>query len=225
MSKWSGAIGVWLMVIGLGIGWPAHECRGDDGARLDTILQGIEQRYAGQGFAAAFFQESILKAMRITDTAEGHLTVMRPGKMRWEYTIPDPQTIITDGRTMWIHRPLDNQVMVGKAPAYFGEGKGAGFLSDIRQIRNSFTVTLQPAESENHHRLRLVPHEPSDELAEIILSVEKQHFQIDQVITYNSAGDETRIVLRDYRFNIEPEENLFQFAIPENADVIQMDQF
>jgi outer membrane lipoprotein carrier protein len=98
---------------------------GDD-ATLSKILDGLENRYAGPGFSAKFFQESMLKAMQISDTAEGKLTVKRPGKMRWEYTIPDVQTVVSDGRTMWIYRPADNQVMVGKAPSFFAGGKGAG---------------------------------------------------------------------------------------------------
>ena len=192
---------------------------------VERILAGIEQRYAGKGFSASFFQESMLKAMQITDTAEGRLTVKRPGKMRWEYTIPEPQSIITDGNTMWIYRPADNQVMMGKAPAFFGQGKGAGFLSDIRQIRKSFTIEPQTAENEKYHRLRLLPHQPEQELADIILSVDRRTYRIDQVITHNAYGDETRIVLSEYRFNIDPEEKLFDFKIPDGVDVIQMDQF
>ena len=192
---------------------------------LERILKGVEQRYAGKGFSAAFFQESMLKAMQITDTAEGSLTVKRPGKMRWEYTIPESQSIITDGKTMWIYRPADNQVMLGKAPVYFGQGKGAGFLSDIRLIRKSFAIEQQPAENDAYYRLKLIPRQPAQELADIILSVAKGTYQIDQVITHNAFGDETRIVLSDYRFNIDPADTLFNFAIPEGADVVQMDQF
>jgi outer membrane lipoprotein carrier protein len=192
---------------------------------LDQILKGIEKRYAGKGFSASFFQESMLKAMQITDTAEGHLTVKRPGKMRWEYTIPEKQSIVTDGKTMWIYRPADNQVMLGKAPAYFGRGKGAGFLSDIRLIRESFTIEQHPAENEDYYRLKLLPREPTQELADIILSVAKRTYQIDQVVSHNAYGDETRIVLSDFRFDIDPADDLFRFTIPAGADVVQMDQF
>lgn len=194
-------------------------------AEVERILKGVEQRYDGKGFSASFFQESMLKAMQITDTAEGRLIVKRPGKMRWEYTIPEPQSIITDGKTMWIYRPADNQVMLGKAPAFFGHGKGAGFLSDVRLIRKSFTVEGQPSENETYHRLRLTPHTPGQELADIILSIDKRTYRIDQVVTHNAYGDETRIVLSDYRFNIDPEEHLFHFEIPDGVDVVQMDQF
>ncbi|MBI5896730.1 MAG: outer membrane lipoprotein carrier protein LolA [Desulfobacterales bacterium] len=192
---------------------------------LDQILDGIERRYDGKGFTASFFQESILKAMQITDTAEGRLTVKRPGKMRWEYTIPEVQSIITDGRSMWIHRPSDNQVMVGKAPEYFGGGKGAGFLSDIRQVRKSFTIQMQAAENKDYYRLKLIPVKPTSELADIVISAAKGTFQIDQVVTHNSYGDETRIVLSDYQFNIDPNDAQFTFSIPKGVDVVKMDQF
>jgi outer membrane lipoprotein carrier protein len=197
---------------------------GDNAATLSKVLDGLEKRYAGAGFSAKFFQESMLKAMQISDTAEGSLTVKRPGKMRWEYTVPDVQTVISDGRTMWIYRPADNQVMVGKAPAFFAGGKGAGFLSDIRQVRKSFTIEVLKAENEDYYRLRLTPKKASPDLADVILSVKKTNFQVDQVITHNAYGDETQITLSDYRFNLNPKDTLFTFEPPEGVDVVHVDQ-
>ena len=216
-----------LLIVIAGLGWmPTSAPAADKSApALNQILQGIEQRYAGKGFTATFFQESILKAMQITDTAEGKLTVKQPGKMRWEYTIPEAQIIISNGQSMWIYRPADHQVVVGKSPEYFGGGKGAGFLSDIRQIRKSFTIQLQPAENEQYYRLRLVPLKPSQDLSDIILSIDKKSYQIDQVITHNAYGDETRIVLSNYQFNVDPPDDLFTFDIPPGVDVVKMDQF
>ena len=112
---------------------------------IDTIVAGVEARYNVLGFTADFDQESILKAMAVTDTASGRLMVRQPGKMRWEYLVPDPQTIITDGKELWVYRPEENQVLVGKAPSFFGEGKGAGFLSNIKMVRKSFQLSLEPA--------------------------------------------------------------------------------
>lgn len=196
----------------------------DDTALIEKILSGIEKRYAGKGFRAKFFQESMLKAMMISDTAEGRLIVKRPGKMRWEYLIPDKQTIITNGKSMWIYRPADKQVMVGKAPEFFSGGKGAGFLSDIRQIRNHFKVQLQTSKSPDHFRLRLLPKSPTADLADIILLVNRSDFLVQQVLTYNSYGDETRIEFSDYQFNRNPKDSLFTFVIPDGTDVVQIDR-
>src|SRR5512139_1321965 len=98
---------------------------------LDYILKEVEKRYTATQFAADFLQESTIKAMEITDFASGRLYVRYPGMMRWEYEKPERQVIITDGQKLWIYRPQDNLVMVGGAPVFFRDGKGASFLSDI----------------------------------------------------------------------------------------------
>ena len=78
---------------------------------LDALLDKVEKRYAGPGFKADFDQQSTITAMEVTDSASGHLFIKRPGKMRWEYVLPESQIIISDGNDLWIYRPGDNQVM------------------------------------------------------------------------------------------------------------------
>ncbi|MDA8140005.1 MAG: outer-membrane lipoprotein carrier protein LolA, partial [Desulfobacteraceae bacterium] len=113
----------------------------------------------------------------------------------------------------------------GKAPELFSSGKGAGFLSDVRQIRKSFNLESLPAESPKYYRVKLLPHKPTPDLADVIISVAVDSYQIDQVITHNSYGDETRFVLSQYQFNIDPDDALFTFTIPEGVDVVKMDHF
>ena len=125
----------------------------DADSTIDTIIAGVEARYNVPGFTADFDQESILKAMAVTDTASGRLMVRQPGKMRWEYLVPDPQTIITDGNDLWVFRPEENQVLVGKAPSFFGNGKGAGFLSNIKTVRKNFQISLEPSDDPGLYRL------------------------------------------------------------------------
>lgn len=192
---------------------------------LEEIITGIENRYSGDGFTARFTQQSTIKAMDITDTAEGKLFVKRPGMMRWEYEMPEEQIIITDGELLWIYRPVDNQVMIGEAPNYFGEGKGASFLSDIRKIRNNFDISIDTEKQDpKYHILKLIPHEKKLDLASIYLGVSKADFQVDQVTTYNAYEDETIIRLYDYQFNQNIDDSVFTFEAPEGADVIQIEE-
>ena len=51
---------------------------------IDAIIAGVEERYNVPGFTADFDQESILKAMAVTDVASGKLMIRQPDKMRWE---------------------------------------------------------------------------------------------------------------------------------------------
>lgn len=191
---------------------------------LDEILDNIEKKYTGPGFAAHFFQTSTIEAMGITDTASGRIFVKRPGMMRWEYATPDRQTITTDGRTLWIYRPEDQQVMIGKAPVFFGDGKGAGFLSDIEQLRRTFYITLEKELKQGNYLLKLFPLTKTFDVSVVYLSVAAKTFDIVRIVTYNSYGDKTRIDLTDIQTNQQLDNALFKFQIPKDADILHLDE-
>jgi outer membrane lipoprotein carrier protein len=216
---------IWLAVfitLALAAGLHGLPAAAETGDSIDKIIAGVEARYNVPGFTAEFDQESILKAMAVTDTASGKLMVRRPGKMRWEYIVPDPQTIVTDGNDLWVYRPEDNQVMVGKAPTFFGKGKGAGFLSNIKIVRESFQISLEPGDDPKLYRLKLVPNQSTADLMEMRLEIAKQSFDLLRIVTFNVYGDETRIDLKNFDFKTVPPESLFRFEVPEGADVVQM---
>jgi outer membrane lipoprotein carrier protein len=191
---------------------------------LEQILDRLEQHYTGKSFTAEFGQESTLKAMEVTDFATGKMYVRYPGKMRWEYEKPDKQIIITDGYKLWIYRPDDNQVMTGSAPAFFSDGKGASFLSDIKLIRKKFDISLLPSKDDFFYELELRPLEKTLDVEDIHISVTKNTFTIIRVITFNSYGDENRIELINNKFNVKLDDSLFSFDIPPGADVLEMDK-
>ncbi len=190
---------------------------------LDEILSGVESRYAGAGFSARFDQTSILKAMDIKDRASGAILIKRPGKMRWEYETPERQWIITDGDQLWIHRPDDNQVTIGDAPSFFGDGKGAGFLSDMKLIREQFRISLESADKSGAHVVKLVPKKKTPDVTLIYLTIEAGTFEVREIVTHNTYGDETLIVFSDVRFLEEIPDSRFIFTPPEGADVIRLD--
>jgi outer membrane lipoprotein carrier protein len=198
-----------------------------DPLTVDQILEQVEKKYTDSKFAADFIQKSTIKAMNITDMATGKVYIKYPGMMRWEYEKPDQQIIITDGDKLWVYRPQDNQVMTGQAPTFFRDGKGASFLSDIRLIRQKFDISLEkgpPEESDLFHHLKLVPREKTLDISEIRLMVSRQTFNVLQVMTLNFYGDETRIDLVNFAFDVDMDDSLFSFTIPEGVDVVQIDE-
>ena len=191
---------------------------------LEQILGRMEAQYTDKSFKAEFAQESTLKAMDITDFASGKMYVRYPGMMRWEYEKPEKQVIITDAKKLWIYRPADNQVMTGSAPAFFSDGKGASFLSDIKLIRQKFKISLEPSKDNFFYELKLQPLEKTLDVTDIRLSVTKNTFTVIRIITYNSYGDENRIELINHQFNVKLDDQLFSFDIPPGTDVLQIDE-
>ena len=190
---------------------------------LDEVISKVEERYDVPGFTARFSQESTIKDMNITDTAFGKISVKNPCMMRWEYEKPDRQIIITDGKKLWIYRPDDNQVAIGKFPSFFGDGKGAGFLSDIKLIRKKFNITFGKNRS-SYYILKLLPTDKTSlDLSVVYLSISRKTFDIVRIVTYNSYGDETGIEMSDIRFIQKPDDSMFGFEIPEGVDIIELD--
>lgn len=204
----------------------AAECKDASHPRnlsLDEIMDRIENRYATKGFSATFSQESTIKAMDITDTASGKLFIKPPGMMRWEYEKPDQQLIITNGKRLWVYRQDDNQVMVGTAPYFFGNGKGGGFLSDMKIIREKFNIALDDKSIGKYYVLKLVPKEKMFDISLIYLSISINTFDIVQITTYNLYDDETKIYLKNIEFKKHIDDSMFHFEIPEGADILQLD--
>ena len=191
---------------------------------LSEIMDKVEKRYNSPDFSAYFVQESTIKAMDISDVASGRILVKRPGMMRWEYDKPDRQTIITDGKKLWVYKPDDNQVMIGKAPSFFGDGKGAGFLSDMKLIREKFKVSFEKDKSNHDYVIKLLPKEPTVGITKIYLSISKITFKIKKIITQNEYDDETMIELINSKFNLNLDKSLFGFIVPEGTDVLMMDE-
>lgn len=191
---------------------------------VDEILRCVEKRYSGSGFSARFFQASVLKAMKITDTANGRAFFKKPGMMRWEYTVPDRQQIITDGTMLWIYRPDDKQVTVGVFPSFFGDGKGAGFLSDISLIRKKFIVSIGDSLADSEQVLKLWPKEKNIDIAVIHLAISRETCEVIRIVTINAYGDETRIELTDIDFSDHSPDSIFHFVIPPGTDIVRMDQ-
>ncbi|MEE8398836.1 MAG: outer membrane lipoprotein chaperone LolA [Desulfobacterales bacterium] len=191
---------------------------------LEKILAGIENRYAAPGFSARFEQVSTIKAMDISDSASGEIFVKRPGKMRWVYERPDRQTIITDGKTLWVYKPDDRQVILGGYPTFFGDGKGAGFLTDMKLIRETFNIRLNGVDGNGDYMLILLPKKKTFSISIVRLLISEKAFDILEITTANADGDETRIRLKGIRFLETLSDALFSFEIPEGVDVLRMEQ-
>ena len=113
---------------------------------------------------------------------------------------------------------------MGSAPGYFGDGRGASFLSDMKLVRKHFKIGLEIVEAPMHHILKLVPVEKQVDLSEIYLSVNKREYIIEQIITYNAYRDKTVISLSRFEFNQQLDDDLFRFDIPDGVDVLRMDK-
>lgn len=85
---------------------------------IHPLQQAIDQLVT---FQADFVQEQPEEHFFRVNRAFGEFYLARPGMMRWNYTRPDPQQILVDGRHLWVYEPELAQVTVQRVSEIQGD--------------------------------------------------------------------------------------------------------
>jgi outer membrane lipoprotein carrier protein len=76
---------------------------------LDGLLKGVEQRYNKAKTLQVLFKEVYTPAGKARRTESGILMLRKPGKMRWQYSLPAGKLFISDGKWLWLYTPAENR--------------------------------------------------------------------------------------------------------------------
>lgn len=60
-----------------------------------------------KAYEADFTQQYSMKAFGTKKESKGHVTFVKPGKMRWDYTEPKDNVVVSDGVTLWSYVASD----------------------------------------------------------------------------------------------------------------------
>ncbi len=129
-------------------------------AQGKALLERVQRQYASLEFMhGTFRQDSFVAALEQSESSAGEVWFGKPGKMRWVYTTPQPQTVIIKGKELWLYQPdkqqvlVDNieQVLLSALPVSFMMGVGS-LSKDFEyrgacRTRDGVVLRLQPRES------------------------------------------------------------------------------
>jgi outer membrane lipoprotein carrier protein len=76
-------------------------------AEAPAVLQLLESRYASARTLQVKFLERYSECGRFVRAEAGTAYFLRPGKMRWEYVVPEKNTFLVDGKYVWFYSPAD----------------------------------------------------------------------------------------------------------------------
>src|SRR5438876_5609230 len=143
---------------------------------LDEVVKGLEAAYGRMtDLRAEFAQSSFNKSLNQTIPAQGVVSLKRGGKLRWEYSEPTKQEIVSDGKTLWVYTPSLNQVNTGPAPEALS-GPAGSFLAGLGKVREHFTVRFlnpaSPRDADGNVVLDLTPKQPLPTMARLVLALD-----------------------------------------------------
>jgi len=183
-------------------------------------LNAIQKQYeAVVTFKASFEQKSFVKLMNQTQQAQGQVLIQKPGKMRWVYTAPDPQILVSDQKTLWLYVPEDEQVTKVPVESIYSSNTPALFLAGRGKLTEIFNV-LQIMEEDNEITVVLGPKNEDQSLDRLILYVDNKNYQITGSTVYDKLGNRTDIHFQNIQVNVDIPAEKFQFNIPEGVELL-----
>jgi outer membrane lipoprotein carrier protein len=184
----------------------------------------LQRKYDGiKDFSADFTHTYEGGVLRKRITERGRLVVKKPGKMRWDYSAPEPKQFVSDGVKMYSYIPQDKQVIVASVPPQNDAATPALFLAGKGSVTRDFTAALvdTPADMPAGSRaLKLVPKVRQAEYDSLVLVVDPSTLAIRGLVTSDTQGGKSSFIFTNLQENTGVADKAFAFKIPRGVDVI-----
>jgi len=193
---------------------------------LDDVVREIESVYSRMtDLRADFTQTAFNKSLNQTIPARGTVYLKKGGKLRWEYTEPTPQEIVSDGKKLWVYTPTLNQANVADAPEALA-GPAGSFLAGLGRLRTEFQVRFlnpsQPKDAEGNWALDLTPKQPLPTLTRLILSVDPKSWEIRKAIVHDQFENTVTMRFTKMAVNSGLPEKTFTFVAPKGVVIVPL---
>ena len=193
---------------------------------LDDVVREIENVYSRMtDLRADFTQTAFNKSLNQSIPARGTVYLKKGGKLRWEYTEPTPQEIVSDGKKLWVYTPTLNQANVADAPEALA-GPAGSFLAGLGRLRTEFQVRFlnpaQPKDADGNWVLDLTPKQPLPTLTRLILSVDAKSWEVRKAVVHDQFENTVTMRFTKMAVNSGLPERTFTFVAPQGVVIVPL---
>jgi len=162
-------------------------------------LRSLLNKYGN--FSASFVQEVKDSEEQVLHTAKGQLLFKQPGQFLWQVNEPEPETLVSNGATLWWHNPFVEQVSIFDAKDAVATTPFALLVSQDDNVWDSFDIGkvdsgyIVRSQDENSQVLALIVKFRNDVLQSIAVrsrserishySLNEQSFKLPSSVSFN----------------------------------------
>jgi outer membrane lipoprotein carrier protein len=182
----------------------------------------LQQKYdTVKDFTADFTHTYEGGVLKKKSTERGTVQIKKPGKMRWDYAVPDKKTFVSDGHKVYSYIPADKQVIVNDMPADDEATTAVLFLAGKGNLTRDFSVSYaSSAETPDSWALRLDPKQKQRDYDWLVVIVDRASLQIRTLTAADKQGGQSSFTFANYRENTGIADKAFEFKIPRGVDVL-----
>jgi outer membrane lipoprotein carrier protein len=186
-----------------------------------VLIDRVQDRYdRAQALTADFLQAATLTSIDRQQISAGRVYIEKPHYIRWEYTQPDPQTILYDGKTLRIYTPKRRQVLQSAIEEEGRSNVALLFLAGVGKLRETFTISPLPSEGAEAMSIRLLPRSSQAGFTELHLAVHPESYLIEKLTIHDTIGNITDIRLTALETHPKLPPQTFELVLPPNIEVL-----
>ncbi len=226
----------------LAISCTALPAGAETGAELKTVIDTLEKGYRLlEDVQVSFTQRATIASLKREVKGAGEMFIRRPGSgtpmFRFNYTKPEKQQIISDGKTVWIYQPEERQAMMADLSAAMESGGVTlNYLTGLADVSRDFTVTFAGSgrDRKGNYVLQLVPRKKSRLIERLQVTVSGEAveryreegkgvepFPVVSSELFDTAGNRTLLEFARAKVNRGLGSSLFTFKPPKGVEVIK----
>jgi outer membrane lipoprotein carrier protein len=190
-------------------------------AELEALMEGLAEKYRDTlAIQASFTQSTRSPAFGDGPTQQGTVTIARPRKLNIAFTQGSSAQFISDGETLWVYSPDQDQVIITPDLSQQSDGL-SDLIESLSALQERFEVTALPAEP-GSHAVSLAPRAGAQ------FKALRLTFDDGLLLTSLEIVDPFDSVTRmDFQgFSLDPTipDGTFSFTAPEGTTVVRTDQ-
>jgi len=185
---------------------------------LEHLLTEIQRHYDRTASYSAKFEEEIAAVGAPKRERSGKVYFRKPGRMRWDFAGEQPETIVSDGTTLYNFDPGLNQVIETPLSQALKSSGATAFLLGMGNLRRDFKASFAPNSGAGQSiGLALVPKAGG---YTIQIGVDPATYDLITLVLTDQLGNVTRVKFTDIHNNTELADILFIFKVPAGVDIV-----
>jgi outer membrane lipoprotein carrier protein len=190
-----------------------------------AVVARVQRYYDATRDLHAKFEQQLESASRAPSKASGDVWLKKPGKMRWDYDKPEKKLMVSDGTTLWVYVPEDEQ-------AYRQDLKGnalpaqVSFLLGEGKLDKEFDATFTKVDglAKGQLALKMVPKVGTTAYRYLVFVVDGKSGQVAETIIYGQDGSINRLRFVDVQQNKGVDDAKFKFSPPAGTHILKPPQ-
>ncbi len=187
-------------------------------ADLKAILAKLQRHYQETDSFSATFKQTVTRVGAPPKVRTGTVYFEKPGRVRFDFSDPQPETIVSDGKLLYDYDPGLNQVMETPLKSAIKTQAAAAFLLGVGNVQRDFKAARMATPANDGLTYLLMTPKRGGE--DIVVGLDPHTMNIMSLRLADALGNITEFQFSGIETNVPIEATRFDFRAPDGADVI-----